>query len=99
VTVYVFPTVNPDTTIGDEAPVFVNTAPLDESLATAINEVIAPPPTLDGAVNVTEAWAAPAVAVPIVGALGTCNGKYEAVKKPPKYRFDIARSFRRFLQS
>jgi hypothetical protein len=54
VTVYVFPFVRPVTTIGDDAPVFVNTAPLEESLATAMYEVIAPPPTLEGAVNVTD---------------------------------------------
>jgi hypothetical protein len=52
--VYVFPLVNPVTTIGEDAPVFVNTTPLEESFATAIYEVIAPPPTLAGAVNVTD---------------------------------------------
>jgi hypothetical protein len=44
--------------------------------------VIAPPPILEGAVKVTVADAEPAVAVPIVGASGTFNGKYEAVKNP-----------------
>jgi hypothetical protein len=52
--VYVFPFVSPVTTIGEDAPVFVNTAPLEESLATAINEVIAPPPISAGAVNVVD---------------------------------------------
>jgi hypothetical protein len=52
--VYVFPFVNPVTTIGEDAPVFVNTTPLEESLATAMYEVIAPPPILDGAVNVVD---------------------------------------------
>jgi len=35
--------------------------------------VIAPPPTLEGAVKVTDAEALPPVAVPIVGASGTFN--------------------------
>jgi hypothetical protein len=54
VTVYVFPLVKPVTTIGEVVPVFVKTTPLDESLATAMNEVIAPPPTSDGEENVTD---------------------------------------------
>ena len=33
--------------------------------------MIALPPLVDGAVNVTDAWALPAVAVPMVGAPGT----------------------------
>jgi hypothetical protein len=78
--VYVFAMVNPLIVIGEDAPVAVNVAPLDESVATAVNPVIAPPPTLDGAVKVTELVV---LNVPIVGASGTCNGKYEAVKKPP----------------
>jgi len=32
--VYVLPFVKPVTTIGEDAPVFVNTAPLDESVTT-----------------------------------------------------------------
>jgi hypothetical protein len=43
---------------------------------------MAPPPTLVGAVNATDADKAPAVAVPIVGASGISNGKYDAVKNP-----------------
>jgi hypothetical protein len=35
--------------------------------------VIAPPPTLEGAVKVTDAVVFPAVAVPMVGASGTFN--------------------------
>jgi hypothetical protein len=54
VTVYVLPFVKPVTTIGEEEPVAVNTAPLDESLATAIYDVIAPPPISDGAVKVVD---------------------------------------------
>jgi hypothetical protein len=34
--VYVLPLVRPVTTIGDEAPVFVNTAPLEESVTTTM---------------------------------------------------------------
>ena len=37
-------------------------------------EVMGEPPLLTGAVNVTVAWALPAVAVPIVGAPGTLIG-------------------------
>ena len=39
-----------------------------------VYHVIAEPPLLTGAVNVTAAWAFPAVAVPIVGAPGTVFG-------------------------
>src|ERR1035437_7765752 len=39
--------------------------------------VIADPPLLAGAVNVTETWASPSVAVPIVGAPGTVEGVTE----------------------
>jgi nitrate reductase NapE component len=76
----VLPFVSPVTTIGEDAPVFVKTAPLDESFTTTMYEVIAPPPTLAGAVKVTDTCAFPAVAVPIVGASGVCSGKYEAVR-------------------
>jgi hypothetical protein len=38
---------------------------------------MAEPPLLAGAVNVTVAWAFPAVAVPIVGAPGTVEGVTE----------------------
>jgi hypothetical protein len=68
---------------GEEEPVPVTVAPVDVLVAIAVYPVIAPPPTLDGAVNVTDTSAeVPAVAVPIVGASGTFNGKYEAVKNP-----------------
>jgi hypothetical protein len=44
---------------------------------------MAPPPTLEGAVNVTDTDVELAnVAVPIVGALGTFSGKYDAVTMP-----------------
>jgi hypothetical protein len=68
--VYVFPTINPPIDIGEDAPVAVNVAPLDESVAIAVKPVIAPPPTLEGAVKDID----PAVvSVPIVGASGTFN--------------------------
>jgi hypothetical protein len=40
--------------MGDDAPVFEKITPLEESFATATYEVIAPPPTLAGAVNVVD---------------------------------------------
>jgi len=43
-------------------------------LDVTVYPVIAEPPLLVGAVNVIEAWAFPAVAVPIVGAPGTVVG-------------------------
>jgi hypothetical protein len=46
--------VNPVTTIGEDAPVFVKTTPLEESLAIAMYPVIAPPPISDGAVKVID---------------------------------------------
>jgi hypothetical protein len=74
--VYVLPTVNPLIVIGEDEPVAVNVAPLDESVAIAVYPVIAPPPVLVGAVkDITPA----VVSVPIVGALGVFNGKYDAV--------------------
>jgi hypothetical protein len=77
--VYVLPIVNPLIVIGEEDPVAVNVAPLDESVAIAVYPVIAPPPVLAGAVKDIDPVV---VSVPIVGALGTFNGKYEAVKTP-----------------
>jgi hypothetical protein len=70
---------NPDTVMGEDVPVPVK--PLGEEVT--VYPVIAPPPISAGAVKVTDAVASDAVAVPIVGASGTFNGKYEAVKKPP----------------
>jgi hypothetical protein len=51
----------------------------------AVNEVIAEPPLLAGAVKVTVAWALPAVAAPIVGAPGTVAGVtlFEAAEAGP----------------
>jgi hypothetical protein len=68
--VYVFPTVSPETVIGDDDAVPVNCAPFDESVATAKYAVIAAAPVFVGAVNVIDED----IAVPIVGALGTFNG-------------------------
>jgi hypothetical protein len=80
----VLPLVNPVTTIGDADPVLLNVAPLDESVTRTIKLVMAEPPTLDGAVKATDTCAFPAVALTIVGGLGTFNGLYEAVMNPPK---------------
>jgi len=68
--VYAVPFVNPLTVTGDEAADPVKHPGLDF----AVYEVIAPPPTHDGAVNVTDADALAPVAVPIVGAFGTFSG-------------------------
>jgi hypothetical protein len=46
-------------------------------LEVTVYPVIADPPLLAGAVNATEAWAFPFVAVPIVGAPGTVEGVTE----------------------
>ena len=70
VNVYAVPLVSPVTTIGDPAPV-LNTPP---GLAVTRYCVIAAPPLLAGAVNVTLACALPALAVPIVGAPGAETG-------------------------
>jgi hypothetical protein len=58
--------VKPETVIGDAAPVPVN----DPGDDVTVKEVRAERPVKVGAVKVTEALALPAVAVPIVGALG-----------------------------
>jgi hypothetical protein len=85
VTVYVAPVVKPVIDIGEEVPVAVVKAPPEEFLAIAVYPVITPPPTFNGAVNVIETEVGVnTVAVPIVGALGTCNGLYEAVINPPR---------------
>jgi hypothetical protein len=69
VAVYAVPFVRPLIVTGEDAP--VPEAPPGEAIA--VYEVIAPPPTLDGAVKATEIEALPVVAVPIVGASGTFN--------------------------
>jgi hypothetical protein len=74
------PLVSPVTTIGDDAPVFVNVAPEEESVTTTKYDVIGPPPTLEGAVKATETCALLAVATPIVGAFGVFSGKKESVR-------------------
>jgi hypothetical protein len=73
VNVYEVPVVNPETVMGEDAPVPVMLPGLD----VAVYPVIVEPPLSDGAVNVTVAsLLVPAVAVPIVGAPGTvfCKG-------------------------
>jgi hypothetical protein len=59
--------VSPVTVIGLTEPVAVKPPELEVTVYPVITE----PPLLPGAVNVTVAWAFPAVAVPIVGAPGT----------------------------
>jgi hypothetical protein len=65
--------VKPVTTKGEDAPEAV-LAPV--VVQYAVYEEIAPPPTQDGAVNATDTWVFPAVAVPIVGALATFRALY-----------------------
>jgi hypothetical protein len=73
--VYVLVVVNPETVIGEEELVPVNCAPLEESVATATYDVIAEPPTLDGAVKGTDTDVPDAtLTVPMVGASGFFNG-------------------------
>jgi hypothetical protein len=69
VNVYAVPFVNPLTVIGEEVSVAVTPPGLDVT----VYPVIAPPPTLSGAVKATDAEALPPVAVPIVGASGNFN--------------------------
>jgi hypothetical protein len=56
--------------IGDEAADAIT----DPGVEMAEYKEMAEPPTLAGAVKVTDAEASPPVAVPIVGALGLFNG-------------------------
>jgi hypothetical protein len=70
VNVYAVPLASPETTMGDAAPVPVKPPGVDVT----VYPVIGLPPSKAGPVNVTLACALPAVAVPIVGALGTVNG-------------------------
>ena len=62
--------VSPVTITGLAAPVPV----ILPGLEVTVYPVIAEPPSLTGAENITDAWAFPAVAVPIVGAPGTVEG-------------------------
>jgi len=73
VNVYAVPLVRPVTEIGLVEPVPVKLPGFDVT----VYPVIAEPPLLVGAVNVIDAWAFPAVAVPIVGALGVVEGVTE----------------------
>jgi hypothetical protein len=73
VKVYAVPLVRPDTVIGLPEPVPVKPPELEVT----VYPVIAEPPLLAGAVNVTVASAFPGVAVPIVGAPGIVDGVTE----------------------
>lgn len=70
VNVYAVPFVRPVIVMGEEEPVAV--IPPGEEVT--LYPVIGDPPSLAGAVKVTEAEALAAVAVPIVGAPGTVAG-------------------------
>jgi hypothetical protein len=68
--VYAVPVVKPLTVIGEDVPVLV----MPPGEETTVKPVIAPPPTLVGAVKVTDTDVVlTAEAVPIVGASGTFN--------------------------
>ena len=69
VNVYEVPFVKPPTVSGLDPPLAVKPPGLD----VAVKLVMGDPPLLL-AVKVTEAWALPAVAVPMVGAAGTVDG-------------------------
>ena len=71
--VYSVPLSSPLTVIGLAVPVPV----IPPGLEVTVYPVMARPPLLDGTPNVTEAWAFPFVAVPIVGASGTVVGVTE----------------------
>ncbi len=76
------PLVRPVTVHGETVqPLLVNPS----GLLVAVYPVMALPPLLAGAVNVTVAWASPAVAAPMVGAPGTVAGVtlLEAVEAAP----------------
>jgi hypothetical protein len=70
--VYAVPFVRPLTTIDAQGATHVPVAPPGAEVA--VNDVMAEPPSLAGAVNATVACELPAVAVPIVGAPGTAEG-------------------------
>jgi hypothetical protein len=72
VNVYAVPFASPLTVIEVHGAAQLPVMPLGDEVA--VNEVIAEPPLLAGAVKVTVAWALPAVAAPIVGAPGTVAG-------------------------
>ena len=64
------PLVKPVTVTGEDAAEPMNAPGVDIAEYDEMTE----PPTLDGAVNVTDADASPPVAVPMVGALGFLSG-------------------------
>src|SRR3989344_4569618 len=68
VKVYAWPLVSPVTTIGELAPA---TGATSGGLTVTVYPVMDEPPMSVGAVNATDAWVSPAMAVPMVGAPGT----------------------------
>jgi hypothetical protein len=72
VNVYAVPFARPATTIDVHGAVQLAVSALGDEVA--VYDVIADPPSLTGAVNVTVAWTLPRVAVPMVGAPGVVAG-------------------------
>jgi hypothetical protein len=72
VNVYAVPFARPLTVIEVQGALHVPVIPDGDEVA--VNCVMGDPPLLAGALNVTVAWALPAVAAPIVGAPGTVVG-------------------------
>src|SRR3989344_733725 len=68
VKVYAWPLVSPVTTMGELAPA---TGATSGGLTVTVYPVMDEPPMSVGAVNATDAWVSPAMAVPMVGAPGT----------------------------
>jgi hypothetical protein len=73
------PLVKPVTVMGDALPVTVPVTPPSLDAQVIANPVMTAPPLKTGAVNVTDAWALPAVAVPMVGASGTVAARVTVV--------------------
>ena len=73
------PLVKPVTMMGDALPVTVPVTPPSLDAQVIANPVMTVPPLKTGAVNVTDAWALPAVAVPMVGASGTVAARVTVV--------------------
>ena len=76
--VYEYPLASPETTAGLAVEVADPAVPPLEDTQAVAYPVMVDPPLLVGAVNVTEIWALPRVAVPITGAVGTVAGTVAA---------------------
>ena len=76
-------------------PAFMSTPPADDI---TVYPVIVDPPLLPECVNVTIAWVSPAVAVPIVGAVGVVAGvigelEVEALLVPTSFVANIVKVY------